>query len=256
MKSILLSAGCLALLGTSTHAALTAGDIAIIGRTNNGTPDTFAFVALTDISAGEEIYFTDNGWSAATSLFRSPSGTDGDGNEGLLKWTSTLTIPAGSIIATNTSSASYSFTTSGLVPGAASGSFANLALSTSGDQIYAFQAPSSLPLQNPANHLFVLDDTNSFENATTSGDGNITPGLSLGTTAVTLNIPTAGTIKFNTGALTSGTKGEWLAAIGNSANWTSGGSLPSGSVTVVPEPASALLGSLGILALLRRRRIY
>ena len=83
-------------LGTAgaAQAALTAGDIAIIGRTNNGTPDAFSFVALSNISAGEVIYFTDNGWTG--SAFRNTV-NDGDGNENLLKWTAGSSIAAGTI---------------------------------------------------------------------------------------------------------------------------------------------------------------
>ena len=238
-------------LASQSHAALTAGDIAIIGRTNNGTPDSFSFVALTSITAGEVIYFTDNGWTG--TQFRGASATDGDGNENLMKFEATTTIPIGTIIQTNTTSANYAFTVAGLVPGGTSGSFADLSQSTGGEQIYAFQGTASLPLFNPTQHLFVLDDTNGFENATNTNNGNITPGLSLGTTAVTVNFTTAGTIAFNTSIITSGTKAEWLTEIGKTANW-SAGSLPSGSISVIPEPSAALLGAFGALGLLRRRR--
>lgn len=255
MRSI-ATLGAMLALTLSSHAALTAGDIAIIGRTNNGAPDTFAFVALSDISAGEVIYFTDNGWTGTG--YRGSTATDGDGNENLLMFTvGSSGIVAGTIIQTNTSSSNYSFTTSGTIPGASSGSFADLAQGQSGEQIYAFQnSNSSNPLFNTATQtaLYAFDDTNGFENATSSSTGGIPSGLSSGTTAISLNQAVAGTYVFNTAALASGNKSEWLSAIATPANWSTG-TLPSGSIAVVPEPsAPALLGSISLLFLIRRHR--
>lgn len=42
--------------------ALAAGDIAIVGF-DTDAPDTFSFVLLVDVAAGEVISFTDNAWS-------------------------------------------------------------------------------------------------------------------------------------------------------------------------------------------------
>ncbi|NJR43745.1 MAG: hypothetical protein HC767_14925 [Akkermansiaceae bacterium] len=99
MKLPFVAFSAIMMMSTLSHAALLAGDIAIIGRTNNGVapnPDSFAFVALSTINAGEIIYFTDNGWTG--TAFRSPSATDGDGNENLLKWTAINSIAPGTII--------------------------------------------------------------------------------------------------------------------------------------------------------------
>jgi hypothetical protein len=258
--AILLS---IALIGaTETHAALVAGDVAIIGRTNNGSPDSFTFVPLTDMPAGTVLYFTDNGWQTAGN-FRGASDTDGDGNESLTRFTATNPISAGRIIASTDSHADFVWDNSGVVgtvPGAASGAFGNLSLSNGGEQIYAF-ANSSMSdpmfLTASMTHLFVFDDTNGFENASDSGTGDIPPGLSIaGNTAVTISAAVAGTRSFNTAALASGTKEEWLAAIANSANWT-GTTLPSGSITVVPEPSAFIIagfGLVGLVGLVRRNR--
>lgn len=234
-----------------TNAAILKGDIAIIGRTNNSTPDVFTFVTLTSISAGEVIYFSDNGITSGTS-FRGATLTDGDGNENLLKWESTGTVAAGTIISTNATSANFSFTKTGLVPGATTGSFADLNLSQSGDQITAFQASTTLPLMNATTFLHLFDDTNAFESAASAATGQLPTGLS-SSDAVLLNSAVAGTIAFNTSILSSGTKIEWLSAINNASNWTAT-SLPSGNISVVPETGTTLLGALGALLLLRRRR--
>ncbi|MBI2823903.1 MAG: PEP-CTERM sorting domain-containing protein [Planctomycetia bacterium] len=253
-----------ALAAGSARAALLAGDVAVIGWIDNGTPDSFSFVTLAPVSAGEVIYFTDNGWiSSGTPGFRGAIGNaDGDGNETLTKWTANNPIAAGTIIRTTDVSADFAWTTSGAVPGGTSGAFAPLSIGDPGEQIYALQGPASLPLQNVTTQLFVLDDTSGFEDATSSSTGNIPPGLSIAAhTAVTLaaGFDTPRSISFKTSTLASGTKSDWLTAIANSANWTSGtGVLPSGSIAVVPEPSTLAMVILGLAGLcllkLRKRR--
>lgn len=247
-----------ALTATGTaQAALTAGDIAIIGRTNNGAPDAFSFVALSNISAGEVIYFTDNGWTG--SGFRSSSTTDGDGNENLTKWTAASNIAAGTIVA----STSAGFAIAGNVPGASSGSFASLALATGGDQIYAFQnTNSSNPLHNTTTqtHLYVLDDTNGFEAATNSNNGGVPTGLTSGSTAITLNYAVSGTITVKAEVLAGSakTKEEWLTVFADANNWATASALPTTSIAIsaVPEPTSGIiaLAGLGVAGLVARRR--
>ncbi len=230
----------------SAQAGLIAGDIAIIGRINNGSPDSFAFVTLADIAAGETVYFTDNGWTG--TQFRGSSATDGDGNENLLKWTANNAVTAGTIIGSLSSSPDWTFTNSGSIPGTTSGSFGNLALAGSGDQIYAFQGPTSNPLFNPSQHVFVFDDTNAFENASDSNTGNITPGLTLGTTALTFNFASSGFAALKATALTGSlTKDQWLAVFADASNWQTGasGTLPSGSISVTPVPVPAALPLFG-----------
>jgi MYXO-CTERM domain-containing protein len=260
-KHLIAAAAALAAFGA--NAALTAGDIAIIGRTNNTTPDAFSFVALSNIAAGESIYFTDNGWTGTG--YRNTV-TDGDGNENLLKWTAASTITAGTVINTATSSG---FTTSGAVPNnvGGGGNFAMLGLNTGGDQIYAFQANgTNLPLSNVSVNLFAFDDTNGFENAAGTSDGGIPAGLTQGSTAVSVNFATGGTISVKASVLATlgNDKTAWLAAISNTANWATATALPTGSISVasipvtpsVPEPESyaLALASLGLFGALARRR--
>tara|TARA_B110001454_G_scaffold200919_1_gene206926 strand:+ start:3044 stop:3856 length:813 start_codon:yes stop_codon:yes gene_type:complete len=259
MKFHKISALVLALsTAGAAQAALTAGDIAIIGRINNGSPDSFAFVTLANISAGEVIYFTDNGWTG--SAFRGASATDGDGNENFTKWTASGNVAAGTIVL----STDASFTTAGAITGATGGSYASLALSTSGDQITAFQnSNASNPLFNTATQtaLYTLDDTNGFENAGDSNTGAVAPGLTSGSTAVTLNYKVSGIIGVSGGALAgpAKTKAEWLAVFASPTNWTTNYSaLPTGTIaiTAVPEPTSGAiaLAGLAVAGLVARRR--
>jgi hypothetical protein len=82
--------------------ALAAGDIAVIGYnidepTSDGgiTSPNFAvtIVALADISAGEVIKITDQGWRTSTGAFTSNTTTNG-----IITWTPTATVPAGTAI--------------------------------------------------------------------------------------------------------------------------------------------------------------
>mgnify|MGYP001794930975 FL=1 len=51
---------------------LNPGDIAIVGYITNGSPDSFSFVPLVDLTEGTVIYFTDSGWT--DSDFRDTEG--------------------------------------------------------------------------------------------------------------------------------------------------------------------------------------
>ncbi len=257
----------LASLGASTalRAAVVVGDIALIGRQNNASPDAFAFVALNPISAGETLYFTDNGWTG--TQYRGASATAGSGFEDLTRWTANTTISAGTIIRSTDSSVAYSWATSGAVPGTTSGAFSNLTLPQSGDQIYAFTAASSNPLFTPTAHLFVLDDTGTFENAVTGGTGGQppgTPGLTVippGGEGSLANTVALGTIRV-TDLTGSRTAAQWISYLSTPANWSyvAGASglsgLPS-SLSVVPEPAEwswiSAAGMAGVVAWRHRR---
>ncbi len=219
--------------------SLSAGDVALIGWIDNGSPaDSFAFVALADLPAGAKIYFTDSGWTGTG--FRNTIGpTNGTGNESLMLFTATSAIPAGSIFASHGSGPSFAWTVTGAIPGATSGSFSVVNLTQTGDQVYAFQHGSgSNPLNTSVHeHLFVLDDTGTFEPATSTGTGDVPPGLSAGAhTAITFaqTGSTQNVMVFDTTTLASGSKAEWLAAIADASNWTFGssGALPSGSISV------------------------
>ncbi len=187
---------------------LSAGDIAIIGF-NFDNPDELSFVLLTDITAGTEITFTDNGWQSSGE-FRA--------NEGTFTWTAASDFTKGSVINSDVS---------------------GVAFSGSGDQIIAFQGLSDTPT-----FIYALNSEGSGiwqTDATSSNTSALPTGLTNGETAVALDeIDNA---VYN--GTTSGTKAELLAAISNKDNWLGSDSdrqtLPTGKFTVNDGGTQALV---------------
>ena len=243
------------LLSTSSFGALIAGDVAIVGFQASGvTTDSVSFVTFVDLAPGTVLYFTDNGWTG--TAFRGVSATDGDGNENLMRFTVVNTIVAGTIIGSKTSSADYAWTLSGLI-GPGTSAYAQLSLSSTGEQVTILESTNlANPIFSDFTALYNFDNTSAYEAATSSATGSLAPGLVQGYSAVLLT-NVANSAVFNVNTLTSGTKAEWLAAIGAEANWTFGtGTADAGSgfIVVAPAPgALALLGCAGLVGSRRRR---
>ena len=243
------------LLSTSSFGALIAGNVAIVGfQASGATTDSVSFVTLVDLAPGTVLYFTDNGWTG--SAFRGVTATDGDGNETLMRFTAVNTIFAGTIIGSKTTSADYAWALSGSI-GSGTSAYAQLSLSSSGEQVTILESTNpSNPIFSGFTALYNFDNTSAYEAATTSATGSLAPGLVQGYSAVLLTSP-ANSALFNLNTLTSGTQAEWLAAIGNAANWTTGtGTADAGSgfINVVPAPgALALLACAGMVGSRRRR---
>ena len=243
------------LLSSSSFGALIAGDVAIVGFQASGvTTDSVSFVTFVDLAPGTVLYFTDNGWTG--SAFRGVSATDGDGNENLMRFTVVNTIVAGTIIGSRTTSADYAWTLSGLV-GPGTSAYAQLSLSSSGEQVTILESTNlANPIFSDFTALYNFDNTSAYEAATSASTGSLAPGLVQGTSAVLLT-SAANSALFNLNTLASGTQAEWLAAIGNASNWTTGtGTADAGSgfINVVPAPgALALLACAGMAGSRRRR---
>jgi hypothetical protein len=228
----------------SGQVNLSPGDIALIGWCDNCAPiDVYTFVPLVDLPAGTVVYFTDNGWTG--TQYRGAKIDDGDGNEQIAKFEVVTEIAAGTIISNGFTDPSYAWTLIGAIPFVDTGEFNSLALSQTGDQVYAFQSPTvNNPLFNASMHLFVLDDTGEFERAINANTGDAAPGLSVEShTAITFNQDTGSTknyMGFNVASIASGTKLQWLAAIGEPSNWILGdsGSQPEGSIVVIQGECS------------------
>ena len=236
---------------------LVPGDVAIVGWVDNGTPnDVFTIVTLADLPAGTTVYFTDNGWDDVAGAFRNPNGpTDGDGGEQLLKFEAVTTLPAGTILSTTDTGAAFKWTATGTIPGATTGSFGSLVLTQTGDQICAFQHdtgtnPLNTPVMTP---LFVLDDTGSFETASSTTTGGVPSGLAAAAHTA-LAFAQSGSSQnfmgFRTNAMPAGTKAQWLAAIADPANWTfaTSGVLPAGTIHVTNGAITSYCAGDGTLA--------
>jgi hypothetical protein len=219
---------------------LTAGDIVVLGwNSRDMAPDQkWAFMTMVDIAAGTNIIFTDNGYDATTSNFRS-----GATNEGFLSWTTPSAITKGTIIyCTNNKINGATTGVSGQLGGGLGGSGS---FSTAGDQIIVYQGTSGTAVG--ATFIYALNTGQS--NLYTGGNGTwlpngsgalsadnlsyLPPGLTNGSTAVALTTNTTG-ISSGTGALgsanygfdnmyyggtTSGTKTSLLAAVATPTNW-------------------------------------
>lgn len=100
------------------QTVLSTGDITIIGVHHDdfsgtgGPPKAFSFVSWVDIAPGTVVSFTDNGWQNPEEVFRL--------GEGVISWTAGAAVAAGTVV---------------VLPGA----MGTFNLSTSGDQMFAFQ---------------------------------------------------------------------------------------------------------------------
>ncbi len=202
-------------------AAVSAGDIAIIGYRSTD-PDALAFVVLSPIAAGEVIRFTDSGWVAAGS-FRA--------NEGGIAFTASTALSAGTVVTRSNpfNSGDWSINNTGLGTG-------GFLLSTSGDQILAFQGDAAGP-----SFVYAINaDDTGWSDATTSNTTALPAGLINGMTAVNIGGPPERDNGYYSG-ITQGTRAELLAAIGNPANWTlsdTAQTWPAWTFTVNPDGVS------------------
>ena len=261
LSSLLITSAVIAVSSTAS-AALVAGDIALVGFQASGlVSDSFSFASLVNVEAGTVLYFTDNGFTTGTG-FRGVSGTDNDGNEGLVKYTVGANgLAAGQVVSSlSTNTANGAWTLSGLIYSTGTGSYAPLSFSSTGEQFTVFQSSNAQPLLSGYTSLYSFDNTGAYEAATSSSTGQLPPGLVGGTSAILLPSPTgANFANFNFGAFSGAAdRDTWLARMAISTNWTTSSATTntadgSFSVTAVPAPgAVALLGLAGLIA--RRRR--
>ncbi|MCP3402166.1 hypothetical protein [Bradyrhizobium sp. CCGB20] len=201
---------------------LTAGSIAFTGFNGDGN-DNLSFVALADIPQGTVINFTDSNWNGT-------SFATGSNAESTIAWTATSAIAAGTVIDINnigkgtfgTSAGSATFTNAN-----------NTGLSNDSEVVYAYVGSSTAP-------TFLAAISNV---GYATSDGTLTgTGLVAGQTAVSFtggldivgyNGPRSGFASF----------ADYLAAIGNTANWAtqngSGDQSADGTTPDAPFPTTA-----------------
>ena len=112
---------------TCSASLLNPGDLQIV-RYQADTPDQFSFVIWKTLDQGTEIHFTDQGW-LSSQQFR--------GSEGLLSWQATTSVAAGTVISIDVPELTASM--GQLNPNS------NMQLSSSGDQLFAFQGSLLTP---------------------------------------------------------------------------------------------------------------
>ena len=168
------------------QTVLTAGDIAFLDF-DSDSPDRFSFVFLSNVSSGTLIRFTDNGWRSNNS-FRN--------NEGIFEWTANQNYTCGDIIS---------------LPG----NIHNLFLSSSGDQILAYQGLPASPNFIAAINFF---GSSWQADATNSNSSALPNGLVNGDTALAMTDSNAENGRYN-GAIISDTVGNLRVAINNANNW-------------------------------------
>jgi gliding motility-associated-like protein len=206
-------------------AAIGVGDIAVIGL-NTDSPKDFTIVALAGIPSGETIYFTDKGISLGTWQTLFPT-------EGTFSLTTTSPIAAGTVIrftitphatsptVTSSPSVGTLTVTEGWTSTGIGSPFGN-----NGDQMIVYQGSPASPVFIFGFHgsINITGLTNGWNTSVSGSTGNnyseIPSGLTNGTNAVSHASAAVLDNLVYTGTRT-GSKAVLLAAICNSANWTS-----------------------------------
>ncbi|MCX2494903.1 Ig-like domain-containing protein, partial [Pedobacter sp. PF22-3] len=239
----------------NASAALSKGDLAVIGMNGDADPSTtirsFAVVALNTINTGELIYFTDRGWintysSTSGHFVASSTATV----EGTFQWQLSQNITAGTIIIFKIDLASR--TVSGITGNGNSlpaadllsilpNTWTNATLSANpwnpatGDQIMIYQGSDSSP-----SFIFAFNNIRLTTTAGTTSNGwhiNTTNSEPSSQLAGYSELPSDLGTTYSTGFLTptsnsrypnekynpsfsTGTKATFLADITNTSNWT------------------------------------
>ncbi len=200
---ITLSVSLTIIMNAYSQTTLTPGDLVVISL--SGDNKTFRFVPLVDLAAGTEIYFTDSGWIGPG--FRA--------NEGGIKYTAPSTgITEGTNIEYSNGAANFTSVSDSFV------GTNGFNLSSSGDQVIAFQGSTSAPI-----FIFATQSNSTQWQATASNSNTsaLPSGLVDGSTAIAYGAgPGAGDEYDNTWydcSTTTGTAAQVLAAVADQNNW-------------------------------------
>ena len=220
----------------ASNADVPVGGAYLVGW-NADAPDGISVAIFEDLSAGDQLYFTDSGFYAAGDM---------RGVEKVMSWTAASDMSAGSVInIINTSTSPNANADEGTAIG-------NLSLSGGGDQVFIGNAP--FPTTNHAIYdhselVFGLDyngvagwDAESVSTSTSA----LPPALTLHNIAFTHQDNGV-----YIGPRSGLTIAQFQTAIRDESNWTfsnavGGVALDSTDFQIVPEPTS--MGLLGLLA--------
>jgi|GEM_PF-3401379 len=207
--------------GVQAQTTLTVGDLAFTGYNSEGTVDSFSFMLLKDIGTGTEIRFTDRGFDDTTGFRVS--------QESELTWTSGAAMTTGQQVVLTRGASAWSAST-GTV---ALTSGAILDMTSSGDQIFAFQGTSSaaFPTIISGLHMELLPGPTPAPTTAADWDGAGSAGAStsrsalpnsLGADGVNALAALLGGTEFDNAiynGTVTGTASALRAAINNRANW-------------------------------------
>lgn len=222
-KTFLLFTLLIALIGASY--ALTAGDIAVIS-VHTDTNKYMAFVALDDIPANTNISFTDNGWDATNETWRA--------SEGIIVWSNTAITTKGTVVVLSVNASPYSTSVGSVTTNT------NFNLSTSGDQVLAYEGTTAPTTNSDAAWLFAYS-TESFtygDNSNTSDYPTALANASVAMTTSTTDVDNSYFANGSTAQTTvtlTGDKATLLALFTDSSLYytsTSAITLPTYSITV------------------------
>ncbi len=229
---------------SGTAHALAPGDIAFVGFHTDAN-DAFTWIALTDIAAGEEIFFSEQGWNNAIGWYTN--------TEGHMRYTvGAAGIPCGTLVHME-ETAEQTFTVTLLPPGGSSTTEMAMGSFTwslfNGDQVFAYQSPDGS--MRPAAPVFLAGVHGDYDDMdydpTTTWNVGLVPDtensalpdmLTNGVNAISL-FPAPGPELDNsryTGTLT-GTPDAVRMAIHNPANWTGDAGPIDIGVTAFTPPA-------------------
>ncbi len=263
ISRFLLAASLVFTLHSSVKAqtTLVAGDLAFSGYVSggNGTTisDRFSFVLLKAVASGTVIKFTDYGWRTDLLAFSSGATLESE-------YTLTISgaLPAGTEIhVTNNNITGNPTPTATLVGGGSAGTITvsvgasfligNMAFSTSGDQLFAYQGTFASPTFISGIHMNAYSTSNGDPSTTTAGawDGVIagpslnstSSGLPAGLTTATdaiwigsVNAVSPFTTEWDNAYFACGpdvsTVALARAALNNQANWTKSDGAPAFSL--------------------------
>lgn len=211
------------------QTTLSPGDLIVTSLIADGN-DRFEFIPLVDLSAGTVIYFTETGWIATTSSWRSD-----DLTEGVVQYTAPTAINRGTVISIEEdadTNGQINLPTDGSV--SVSNFGGSLSFSISGDQIIAFQGTppdgwdgsGTNPFSAPDFIFAITSHSTAWHDATNTNITAIPTGLANGSTAVAVGSGEGSSNEYDniyydavTNPLTGKTKAEILALVGNAANW-------------------------------------
>jgi gliding motility-associated-like protein len=241
LRLILTTFLFIVLCSLRTFAQLSPGDIAIVGFNSDTEPDELALVTLASIPSGQVIKITDRAWTGSNAFEVSNTTA-----EGLLTWTTTSVIPAGTLLKLTIAaggSTGGTLTSYGTVNHSG---WTDFAVASGGDNWFIYTGTEAAPtfIYGFANWSTDLaGGGNWLSSGTPSATTSYKPsGLTSGTTAVALTgTALHGDNTVYTGII-SGTKAQILAAIGTTSSWQSSEDTPKnlnpgGTIFTQPNPS-------------------